>query len=51
MALGSKLYLLIVSFFILSLAQAQTNDDSLFIKKISDEILQNGQAYANLREL
>ena len=36
MALGSKLYLLIVSFFILSLAQAQTNDDSLFIKKISD---------------
>ena len=30
---------------------AQTNQDSLFIKKISDEIFMNGKAYSNLRYL
>lgn len=33
------------------LSIAQQNDDSVFIKKISDEILTNGQAYNQLRDL
>ena len=32
-------------------ANAQTADDSLMIKKISDEVFMNGQAYNNLRYL
>ncbi len=31
--------------------QAQTNDDSVFIRKIANEILTNGDAYENLRTL
>ena len=43
----------IISFLCLLpiLAVAQTKDDSLFIKKISDDILQNGQAYEWLHQL
>ncbi|MES2881895.1 MAG: peptidase M28 family protein, partial [Bacteroidota bacterium] len=44
----------IISFLIFSglvhQVQAQTTD-SLFIKKLSDEILMNGEAYDNLRTL
>ncbi|MBL0144989.1 MAG: M20/M25/M40 family metallo-hydrolase [Chitinophagaceae bacterium] len=51
MALGSKLYLIILTTFVFGTANAQVNEDSLFIKKISDEILQHGEAYSNLRNL
>jgi hypothetical protein len=34
-----------------SMANAETADDSLMIKKISDEVFMNGQAYSNLRYL
>ena len=32
-------------------ASAQTNDDSIFIKRISDDVLQNGKAYEWLHQL
>jgi carboxypeptidase Q len=51
MALGSKLYLTMAAAFVCITTQAQLNEDSIFIKKISDEVLQNGKAYSNLREL
>ncbi len=44
----------VLSLFVLCTAingTAQTTEDSVFIKKISDEILDNGKAYANLRVL
>jgi carboxypeptidase Q len=42
-------FLLLVLFTIFFLKPyAQINEDSLFIKKLSDEILQNGQAHQNL---
>lgn len=34
--------------FVSSLAKAQINQDSIFIKQISNEVLQNGEAYKNL---
>lgn len=43
--------LLIVIFFVPLLLAAQTDTDSIFIKKISDDILQNGQAYEWLHQL
>jgi hypothetical protein len=45
-----RYFLLVLSIFpgIIALAQ---QDDSLFIKHLSDEILANGKAYDNLREL
>lgn len=43
--------LLIVASFFSSVSIAQTAADSLMIKKISDEIFMNGQAYNNLRYL
>jgi hypothetical protein len=39
-----------IAFFTATLSFSQT-DDSLMIKKISDEILTNGKAYDNLRDL
>jgi carboxypeptidase Q len=51
MALGSKLCITMVAAFVCIAAQAQLNEDSIFIKRISDEVLQNGKAYSNLREL
>lgn len=45
-----KMALLSGLFFIVSVSFAQ-NGDSAFIKKVSDEILLNGQAYNNLRYL
>ncbi len=51
MALGSKLCFTLLSTFILITAKAQTKDDSIFIKKISDDILLNGKAYSNLKQL
>jgi len=38
-------------FFLLTLAAKAQKDDSVFIKRISDEILINGKAYENLRYL
>jgi carboxypeptidase Q len=46
-----KYFAFAVTLITCSAATAQVNEDSLFIKKISDEILQNGQAYSNLRTL
>jgi carboxypeptidase Q len=46
-----KYFVLAVTLITCGVATAQVNEDSLFIKKISDEILQNGQAYSNLRTL
>jgi carboxypeptidase Q len=51
MALGSKLYLFFAISFSCTTIQAQVNEDSILIKKISDEILQNGKAYSDLRIL
>ena len=34
-----------------ALGWAQTNEDSIFIKKISDDVFQNGRAYELLRDL
>lgn len=45
---------LFISYFLILLFAGSAfgqNDDSVFIKKISDEILVNGKAYDNLREL
>ncbi len=41
----------IVSFFIAAFQVKAQNADSVFIKKIADEILTNGKAYDNLRDL
>ncbi len=43
--------LLVVLFSVAGIAAFGQKEDSLFIKKISDEILTNGKAYENLREL
>ena len=45
-----------IGFFLLAVlslinGSAQVNQDSLVIKKISDDIFMNGQAYSNLRYL
>jgi len=45
-----RFYLIFLFFAIIAEAKAQ-KEDSIFIKKISDEILTNGQAYSNLRDL
>ncbi len=45
-----KYYFLLLISFISFFANAQ-NADSLFIKKLSDEIMVNGKAYDNLRQL
>lgn len=45
-----KLLLCLFSFLTISAVNAQ-NDDSLMIRKIADEILVNGKAYDNLRQL
>jgi hypothetical protein len=42
---------LAIIFSIVSMTIFGQNEDSLFIKKISDEILTNGKAYENLRHL
>ncbi len=46
-----RLVILIPLLFISLFSQAQSNADSLFIKKISDEIMRNGKAYDLLYEL
>jgi carboxypeptidase Q len=46
-----KFFVLAVTLIACNTATAQVNEDSLFIKKMSDEILQHGQAYSNLRTL
>jgi carboxypeptidase Q len=51
MALGSKFLTSMLAAFVCITSQAQLNDDSTIIKKISEEVLQNGKAYSNLREL
>lgn len=43
--------LFILAAFIPMLASAQSNADSVYIKKISDEIMRNGKAHDLLREL
>jgi carboxypeptidase Q len=45
-----KLFVIVVTFFITGIVFSQESD-SVFIKKISDEILTNGKAYDNLRQL
>jgi hypothetical protein len=45
-----KYYFLLLILFISFFTNAQ-NADSIFIKKLSDEIMVNGQAYDNLRQL
>ncbi len=45
-----KLFVIVLTFFITGIAFGQEND-SAFIKKISNEILSNGKAYDNLRQL
>ena len=49
LVLMKKLLLLIVAIPVI--VSAQTNQDSIFIKKLSDEIMRNGKAYNWLREL
>jgi hypothetical protein len=46
-----KIGLFLLSAFSLANSSAQVNQDSLAIKKISDDIFMNGQAYNNLRYL
>src|SRR5215207_9930039 len=46
-----KNFVFIVLAFLLSSSSFSQNEDSLMIKKISDEILTNGKAYDNLRQL
>lgn len=46
-----KIGLFLFSALSLTNASAQVNQDSLVIKKISDDIFMNGQAYSNLRYL
>ena len=43
--------ILVIGFLVLNIGYAQVNQDSLVIKKISDDIFMNGQAYANLKYL
>jgi carboxypeptidase Q len=45
-----KAFVIILTFFISGIVFCQESD-SVFIKKISDEILTNGKAYDNLRQL
>jgi carboxypeptidase Q len=45
-----KAFVIILTFFITGIVFSQESD-SVFIKKISDEILTNGKAYGNLRQL
>lgn len=42
---------LLIGFQVCSNGYAQSNQDSLIIKKISDDIFMNGQAYSNLKYL
>ncbi|MEN9371780.1 MAG: hypothetical protein RL152_1471 [Bacteroidota bacterium] len=42
---------LVIGFLVLNNGYAQVNQDSLMIKKISDDIFMNGQAYSNLKYL
>ncbi|MEY2811381.1 MAG: hypothetical protein RI991_376 [Bacteroidota bacterium] len=42
---------LVIGFLVLNNGYAQVNQDSLVIKKISDDIFMNGQAYSNLKYL
>lgn len=42
---------LVIGFLVLNNGYAQVNHDSLVIKKISDDIFMNGQAYSNLKYL
>lgn len=44
-------YLFLLFFSAFSFSLAQTTEDSIQFKRISDEILINGEAYENLREL
>lgn len=46
-----KIRILVIVFLMATGALNAQQDDSLFIKKISDEILTNGEAYLNLRYL
>ena len=41
----------IASFFVAAFQVKAQNADSIFIKKLADEILTNGKAYENLRHL
>ena len=42
---------LVIGFLVLNNGYTQVNQDSLVIKKISDDIFMNGQAYSNLKYL
>lgn len=42
---------LLIGFLVMNNGYAQVNQDSLVIKKISDDIFMNGQAYNNLKYL
>ncbi|MEY3376649.1 MAG: hypothetical protein RL463_959 [Bacteroidota bacterium] len=42
---------LVIGFLVVNNGYAQVNQDSLMIKKISDDIFMNGQAYSNLKYL
>lgn len=42
---------LLIGFYVCANGYAQVNQDSLMIKKISDDIFMNGQAYSNLKYL
>ena len=46
-----KNFVFIVIAFLLTLQGYSQSEDSIMIKKISDEILINGKAYENLRHL
>lgn len=46
-----KSFISLASFLFSSMAMTAQNEDSIFIKRISDEILSNGKAYENLRYL
>ena len=46
-----RILLLFLSFAVLGTTVSGQTDDSVMIKKISDEILTNGKAYENLRHL
>lgn len=46
-----KKHLLIAAFGLVSLSVKAQNEDSLFIRRLADEVLQNSTAYENLRVL
>lgn len=46
-----KKQLLIAAFGVLSISVKAQNEDSLFIRRLADEVLQNSRAYENLRVL